>query len=115
MRRGSVGSAHHGRWGRDDLQGTAGADPVDVAVAVHDYRTYSERLELPEKTPAVDERCADSFGECRDRHWIFDQVVVQRDDPASLRVCADRRSEATGLLKGDHAERVGKGEMRVGI
>ena len=39
MRPRIVGGSHHRRWGRDNLQVAARADPVNMAVAVHDDRT----------------------------------------------------------------------------
>jgi hypothetical protein len=54
-----------------------------------------DRPELADEPAAVDERGADPNEERHDRHGIFDEVVMQRDDPSRLWISADRRSETT--------------------
>ena len=54
---------HHRRRGGDDLKLAAGADPIDVAMAVHDDDTIGVRLEDALKPAAIDQRGADTLGE----------------------------------------------------
>src|SRR5215472_16071096 len=58
---------------------------------------------------------ADALRQGFDRPGIFHEVMVQPDQPAGLRILLLDNVERLDLLGRDHAERVGKGEMRVGI
>ena len=88
---------HHRRRGGDDLELAAGADPVDVPVAVHDDDALGIGLEHALKPAAVDEGRADPLGEVGDRHRIFDQMMMQRDDPSRLGIVIERRGELPRL------------------
>src|ERR1700722_417155 len=88
---------HHRRWGGDDLERAAGADPIDMPVAVHDDDTGGIGLEDALKPAAVDERRPDPLGEGADRHRILDQMMVQPDDPSRLRIVIERRGELARL------------------
>src|ERR1700733_3990358 len=107
--------AHHRRRGGHDLYRAASANPVDMAVAVHDYDAGREPFELAYEPGAVDERSADAFGKCHHRHRIFQQVVMQRDDPDGPWKPVDRSHETMRLFDGDKPERVGEGEMGFGV
>ena len=54
-----VGRLHDRRGRRDDPQGTARTDPVDVAVAVHGHGSPAQPLQLPNEPAAVDQCGAD--------------------------------------------------------
>src|SRR6478609_11607114 len=110
-----VCGAHHRRRGGHDFYRAAGADPIDMAVAVHDHDAGRERPELAYEPGAVDERSADPLGKCRDRHRIFQQVVMQRDDPAGLWKFVERSRETMRLLDGDKSARAGEGELGFGV
>src|SRR4029077_17088840 len=86
-----------------------------MAVAVHDDDAARERPQFADEPAAVDERGADPFRERHDRHGIFDEVVMQRDDPSRLWISADRSSETAALFDGDQSKRVGEGEMRLRV
>lgn len=57
-----VGPAHDRRGGRNDLEFAARADPIDMAVAVHDDRARRQGLDLSNEPRAVDQRRANAFG-----------------------------------------------------
>src|SRR5262245_6526568 len=86
-----------------------------MAVAVHDDDAGCDWLELADEPAAVDERGADPYRERHDRHRIFDEVVMQRDDPSRLWIFADRRSETAALFEGYQSKCVGEGEMRLRV
>src|SRR5262249_55978812 len=86
-----------------------------MAVAVHDDDAGPERPELADEPAAVDERGADPLRERHDRHGIFNEVVMQRDDPSRLWISADRRGETAALFDGDQSKCVGEGEMRLRV
>src|SRR5215471_12408887 len=86
-----------------------------MAVAVHHDDTAPKLPQLAHKPAAVDERGADPYRERHHRHGIFDEVVMQRDDPSRLWIFSDRRSETTALFDGYQSKCVGEGEMRLRV
>src|SRR5262245_24521618 len=86
-----------------------------MAVTVHDDDVGCERPELTDEPAAVDERGADPYRERQHRHGIFDEVMMQRDDPSRLWIFADRRSETAALFDGDQSKCVREGEMRLRV
>jgi hypothetical protein len=106
---------HHWRRSRDDLEPAASADPVDMPVAVHDDNPPGVRLEDALKPAAVDEGGADPLGKGGDRHRVFNQVMVQPDDPSGARMTVERRGEPLRLTDGNHSERIGEREIRIRI
>src|SRR5262245_39325410 len=109
------GQAHNGRWSRHDPQPGAISDPIEVSMPVHQHHLAGAGFETTNEPIAVDQRRADALGESLGRSRIFDQMMMQSDDPAGLWVLRTRDLDALGLLDRDHAERVRKRKMRVGI
>ena len=110
-----VGDFHHRRRRGDDAQAGDMADPVDMAMAVHQDGATRQRLEAAHEPIAVDQRRADPLRQRFGGPWIFDDVVVQRDHPARMRIFGTRDVDAAHLLGRHHAQRIGEGEMRVGV
>src|SRR5262245_59724186 len=84
-------------------------------MSVHQHHLAGAGLETTYQPIAVDERRTDTLGESLGRSRIFDQMMVQSDDPAGLWVLRARDLDGLGLLDRDHAERVRERKMRVGI
>ena len=82
-----VGHLHHRRRRRNHHQTRAVADPIDMPVTVHqELRGRPGAASRPPHEPvAVDQRGSDPLRQRLCRPWIFDEVVVQGEDPAGAR------------------------------
>jgi len=98
-----VGRFHDRGWRGHDQQAPAFADPIQMPVAVHDDDAAGIGLEHALKPAAVDERGPDAFGERRDRHRIFDQMMVQRHDPAGFGIMVERGGEPARMVGRNHS------------
>jgi hypothetical protein len=110
-----VPDAHDRRRRRDDLQAAAGADPIDMTMAMHHDGAARERIESADEPAAIDESGSHALRECRHRHGILQHMVVQGDHPQGPRKPGSRRSQAAGLLGRDQAEGVCEGKVCLGI
>src|ERR1700745_1146005 len=86
-----------------------------MPVTVHEYHAAGKRLEPPDEPIAVDQGRADALRQRPCRARILDDVMMENDDPAGIRVLRARGLQATGLIDRNHAERIGEREMRIGI
>ena len=73
------------------------------------------RLELAHEAAAIDQRRSDPLRKGLGLLRVFDRVMMQRDDPARARILRQRHQHGPHILLRDEAERVGEGEMRLGI
>ena len=78
---------------------------------MHDDDAAGIGFEHALEPAAVDERGADALGERRDRHRIFDQMMVQRHDPSGSGIMVERGGEPVRLPGRDHSERIGEREI----
>ena len=62
---------------------------------------------LAHEPAAVDQRGADALGELH-RHRIFDEMMMQRDDPMRLGKSVEQAPPICGLLDRHHAQRIGE-------
>src|SRR6476660_8044428 len=81
-----VGHFHDRGRCRHDAQPCAAADPVDVPVTVHHNDAVGQGLKLAHEPVAVDQRRADALRQSLCRPRIFDDMMMQGDDPAGARV-----------------------------
>ncbi len=96
-----VGDLHHRRRRGNDRQAGDLADPVDVAMAVHEDGAARQRLEAAHEPIAVDQRRADALRQRLGGPWIFDDVVVQRDHPARIGIFARARCRPPRICSAD--------------
>src|SRR5215470_10337741 len=86
-----------------------------MPVTVHHDCSVRQVLQSANEPVSVDQGCADTLGERLRRPGIFDEMVVKSEDPAGSRVLRCSDLDPLGLLGGYHPERIGKGEMRIGV
>src|SRR5262249_47690984 len=110
-----VGRLHYGRRRRHDQKPRTFPDPVNVPVTVHHDRSACQTLQSANEPVSVDQRRTDTLGERLRRPGIFDEMVVESDDPVGSRVFRSNDLDPPDLLSGDHSEGVREREMSIGV
>ena len=111
----AVRRLHHRRRRRKDGEPGAFAHPVDMPVTMQQDRAPGEPPQFADEPIAVDERRADALRQSLRCPRIFEEMVVQRHEPAGFGVFGEGNLHAPHLLSRHHAKGVGEGEMRVGV
>jgi hypothetical protein len=79
------------------------ADLVNMTMTVHQDRAAGDGLQTTNEPIAVDKCRTYAFGKRFGRPWIFDHVVVQRNNSAGVWIFSPRDMYSPHLLGGDHA------------
>ena len=86
-----------------------------MAMAVHHDSASREPLQPAHQPVAVDEGGSDALGQGLGGAGIFDEMVMQRDDPARVRIMGDGDVHGARLFRRDQSQRVGEGKMGIGV
>src|SRR5262245_28406442 len=86
-----------------------------MPVTVHHDRSACQTLQSANEPVSVDQGRTDTFGERLRRPGIFDEMVVESDDPVGSRVFRSNDLDPPDLLSGNHPECVREREMSIGV
>src|SRR5271155_3191563 len=104
----AVDGLHH-RGGRGhNAKGAACPDPINVTVAVHDDRSGRDALQAADEPVSVDQRGPDPLRKGLHTAGIFDDVMVDSDDPARARILRDGEVDRAHLPERYKAKRIGE-------
>jgi hypothetical protein len=99
---------HDRRWRRDNTKPSALPDPVDMPMAVHEYCSAGQELQTTNKPIAVDQGRSNALGKGLCRARVLDEMMVEGNHPARVRVLRAGDLDPAGLFRRDQSKRVGE-------